>query len=407
VAYSAAVQIQVNDSAAAALDRGHPWVYRDAIRKPPSRLEAGAVVLVVDGRGRFLGRGLWDPDSPIAARVHERDVDTPIDAASFVRRLGAAFAVRKRLFGDSNGDGTTDADTDAYRLANGEGDRVPGLVIDRYRDVAVLRLDGGSLEPWLETLRGPLARLLGEHGIRSAALRISREARGGKGPMIEQLWGPKVPERMFVRERGLALEVDLHFGHKTGTFLDHRENLARLRALARGRARVLNLFSYTGGFSVATALGGAGHVTSVDTAGPAHASAQRSFRENGLDPTRHTFVTADVFAFLEAAEKRGERFDLVISDPPSFAPSEKAKPRAIASYRRLHRACAAVLAEGGTFCAASCSSHVTADDFFTTLDDASLGRSDLRVVSMLGQPEDHPWLPAWTEGRYLKLAVLT
>ncbi len=398
MAYSRGVRISVNDSAAAALDRGHPWIYRDAIRTPPSRLEAGAVVDLADGRGRFLGRGLWDPDSPIAARIHERDAATPLDVASFLRRLGSAFALRDRLFAQG--------DTDAYRLANGEGDRVPGLVIDRYRDVAVLRLDGGSIDPWIEALRGPLATLLADRGVRSGALRIAREARSGKGPMIEPLWGPAVPERMMVRERGLALEVDLHFGHKTGAFLDQRENLARVRALASGRRRALNLFSYTGGFSIAAALGGAGHVTSVDTAGPAHASAQRSFRENGLDPTKHTFVTADAFAFLEAAEKRGERFDLVISDPPSFAPSEKAKPRAITSYRRLHRACAAVLAEGGIFCAASCSSHITTDDFFTTLDDASLGRSDLRVVSVLGQPEDHPSLPAWPEGRYLKLAVL-
>jgi 23S rRNA (cytosine1962-C5)-methyltransferase len=392
------VRLSVNDSAAAALDRGHPWVYRDAIKKPPARLEVGAVVDLADGRGRFLGRGLWDPASPIAVRVHQRDEQAPLDVASFVRRIGAAFALRDGLF--------REGDTDAYRLVNGEGDRVPALVIDRYRDVAVLRLDGASLEPWVDLLRGPIAELLAERGVRSGALRLAREVRSGKGPRIERLWGPDVPERLFVRERGIALEVDLWFGHKTGAFLDQRENLARVRALAAGRRRVLNLFSYTGGFSIAAALGGAAHVTSVDTAGPAHASAQRSFRENGLDPTKHGFVTADVFAYLEAAAARGERFDLVISDPPSFAPSEKARPGAIASYRRLHRACAAVLAEGGALCAASCSSHVTFDDFYGALDDAALGRSDLRIVAMSGQPEDHPWLAAWPEGRYLKLAVL-
>ncbi len=392
------MRLSVNDSAAAALDRGHPWVYRDAIRKAPARLEAGAVVDVVDGRGRFLGRGLWDPASTIAARIHERDEGAAVDVESFLRRLRSAFALRDRLFHEG--------DTDAHRLANGEGDRVPGLVIDRYRDVAVLRLDGASLEPWMEALREPLAALLAERGVRSGALRVAREARSGEGKRIEPLWGPPVPERMMVRERGIALEVDLHFGHKTGAFLDQRENLGRVRALAAGRRRALNLFSYTGGFSIAAALGGAAHVTSVDTAGPAHASAQRSFRANGLDPAAHAFVTADAFSFLEAASARGERFDLVISDPPSFAPSEKAKPRAIASYRRLHRACAAVLAEGGVLCAASCSSHVTIDDLVTTLDDASLGRSDLRVVSVLGQPEDHPWLPAWPEGRYLEVVIL-
>jgi 23S rRNA (cytosine1962-C5)-methyltransferase len=392
------VRLEVRDNAAATVLRGHPWVYQEALKKPPARLGAGAVVELADGAGRFLGRGLWDPESPIAVRVHERDPRAALDVGSFERRIAAAFDVRARLF---EGD-----DTDAYRLVNGEGDRVPGLVIDRYRDVAVVRLDGASLDSWIDTLREPLRAALGKIGVRSAGLRIAREARAAGKPWIDHLWGPPIPERTVVHERGLALEVDLHFGHKTGAFLDHRENLARVRSLARGRGRALNLFSYTGGFSIAAALGGAAHVTSVDTAGPAHASAQRSFRANGIDPSAHTFVTGDVFAFLEAAEKRGDRFDLVISDPPSFAPNEKARQRAMVSYRRLHGACAKVLARGGVLVAASCSSHVNEDDFLATLDDASLGRTDLRVVAMLGQPEDHPFLPAWTEGRYLKLAVL-
>jgi len=373
-------------------------VYLEGLRRPPARLDAGAVVELADGRGQFLGRGLWDPESPIAVRIHEREAGRALDVASFMRRLDAAFSLRARLFEGS--------DTDAYRLVNGEGDRVPALVIDRYGDAAVLRLDGGALESWIEPLQGALARLLGTYGVRSAGLRLGRDARAAGSAMITHLWGPPIAERKMVREHGMKLEVDLHFGHKTGAFLDQRENRARVRGLAKGKGRVLNLFSYTGGFSIAAALGGAGHVTSVDTAGPAHASAQRSFRENGLDPTKHSFVTADAFAYLEAAEKRGDRFDLVISDPPSFAPSEKAKPRAMTSYRRLHRACAAVLGEGAVFCAASCSSHIDTGDFLATLDDGSLGRSDLRLVALLGQPEDHPALPAWPEGRYLKLAVL-
>src|SRR6185369_9166340 len=158
--------------------------------------------------------------------------------------------------------------------------------------------------------------------------------------------------------------------------------------------------------SIAAALGGASKVTSVDVAAAAHATAQRTFRANGVDPGAHGFVSADVFAFLEQAKARGDRFDLVISDPPSFAPSERALQRALAAYRRLHAAAASVLAEGGVLCAASCSSHVSAEDFLATLDDAALGRSDLCLREVFGQPEDHPTLPAWWEGRYLKMAVL-
>ncbi len=204
-------------------------------------------------------------------------------------------------------------------------------------------------------------------------LAIRLDSPGADGRKIETIFGAPPPDRLFVRERGMAMEVDLAHGQKTGAFLDQRENRARVRSLAKGRARVLNLFSYAGGFSIAAALGGAGQVTSVDIASGAHASAQRSFRENGLDPSKHVFASADVFAFLEQAKKRGERFDLVISDPPSFAPSEKARPKAealIASCTGQPPGCS----RRGIFCASSCSSHVGMEDFVALLDDATLGR---------------------------------
>jgi 23S rRNA (cytosine1962-C5)-methyltransferase len=169
--------------------------------------------------------------------------------------------------------------------------------------------------------------------------------------------------------------------------------------------RVLNLFSYTGGFSQRAALAG-GVVTSVDVAAKAHATAQESFKLAGIDPGPHTFVTADAFSWLADQKKKEKRWDVVISDPPSFAPSERAKLNALSAYRALHRACADVLAPGGTFVAASCSSHVTAEDFLSTLDDLALGRSDLRLLDLFGPPADHPSLPSFPEGRYLKLALL-
>jgi 23S rRNA (cytosine1962-C5)-methyltransferase len=199
--------------------------------------------------------------------------------------------------------------------------------------------------------------------------------------------------------------VDLARGQKTGAFLDQRENRRRVGALASGR-RVLNLFSYAGGFSQRAAIGGATHVTSVDSAAAAHATAQASFRAAGLEPRAHAFVTADVFSFLADAKKKRERWDLVVSDPPSFAPNEKSVARALTAYRSLHRACADVLAPGGILCAASCSSHVPMELFLSTLDDAATGSGTLRVVETHGPPADHPTVAAWPEGRYLKLVVL-
>lgn len=407
--------IQLNRAAASAVRRGHPWVYRDGLVRPPSGLASGDVVELIDEAKDALGVGLWDAESPICARVFERagfvssvsSVSSTsrsrgrgLDAGAIARRIEQALVRRDALFGE-------DRETTAYRLCNGEGDRVPGLVLDRYGDVAVLRLDGALLRPWLDRLRALLAASLERRGIRAIGLRTSSAAAGERGAKkIELFHGRDLPDRVTVRERGVAMEVDLAHGQKTGAFLDQRENRARVRALAAGRGRVLNLFSYAGGFSIAAALGGAARVTSVDSASAAHASAQRTFRANGVDPGAHAFVAADVFAFLDQAKSRGDRYDLVISDPPSFAPSERAKPRAVSAYRRLHAAAAAVLEAGGVFCAASCSSHISAEDFMTTLDDAALGRDDLRLHALHGQPDDHPTLPAWPEGRYLKFAIL-
>jgi 23S rRNA (cytosine1962-C5)-methyltransferase len=222
------------------------------------------------------------------------------------------------------------------------------------------------------------------------------------------LLGEPMPDTIEVTEHGVPFVVDLARGQKTGAFLDQRENRRRVGEIVqrRGAKRVLNLFSYAGGFSLRAALGGAEKVTSVDIAAGAHATAQASFRRAGVDPRAHEFVTADAFAFLAEAKRAEKTWDVVVSDPPSFAPSEKALARATQAYRALHRACAEVLAPGGVFCAASCSSHVDAVTFAATLDDAALGRGDLRLLSMHGPGEDHPTLPAWPEGRYLKFAVM-
>jgi 23S rRNA (cytosine1962-C5)-methyltransferase len=278
------------------------------------------------------------------------------------------------------------------------------MVIDKYGHVAVIRLDGAHLVTWLDTLVPPLAKSLAARGVTSLALRRARDEAGDK--RTRTLAGVEPPDRLIVYEHGMAMEVDLAHGQKTGAFLDQRDNRALIRSLGKGRTRVLNLYSFAGGFSVAAALGGATHVTSVDVASAAHASAQRSFRENKLDPAKHAFVSADAFAFLDAAARRGDRFDLIVSDPPSFAPNEKTKPRALGAYRKLHAALARVLDRCGILCAASCSSHVTTEEFVGTLDQHTLGRDDLSLVSIHGHAPDHPTLPAWSEGRYLKMVVL-
>jgi 23S rRNA (cytosine1962-C5)-methyltransferase len=229
--------------------------------------------------------------------------------------------------------------------------------------------------------------------------------RAGKSDGAQALIGRAPVGEIEVRENGLLFGVDLLHGQKGGLFLDQRDNRQRVGAMARGR-RVLNLFGYTGGFSVYAAAGGASATTTVDSAKAAIASAAENFRRNGLPPGQAEFVAGDAFRFLADAAGAGRRWELVISDPPSFAPSRRALNDALGSYRRLHRLCAAVAAPGGTLCAASCSSHVSADAFVATVEEGArdAGRR-FRLTEMHDAGGDHPTMAAFPEGHYLKFAV--
>ena len=391
--YGARVRVQsitLSRGAADAVRRGHPWVYRDQITGDVSGATTGDELSVLED-GKPLARALFDADSPLALRVWTRG--EAIDPSLFAKRAASAIAIRSALFSDGR--------TTAYRLIHGEGDRMPGVVVDLYGDVAVLRLDGAAIASRIEPIVGAIWPLIRDRA-KTLLLRRTDRAEGDKTTVVE---GPNAPEHIEVTEHGVRFVVDVLRGQKTGAFLDQRENRARVGAMARGK-RVLNLFSYAGGFSLHAALGGATRVTSVDIAAAAHATAQARFRASGVDPGKHAFIAADAYAFLDNALRKREQYDLVISDPPSFAPAEKAVPRALAAYKKLHYACVRVLAEGGTFCASSCSSHIGAARFMSTLDDASLGTSALRLAALHGHPEDHPTLAAWPEGAYLKMAVL-
>jgi 23S rRNA (cytosine1962-C5)-methyltransferase len=368
-------------------------VWRDAIAKGLDGAAAGEEVQVLAPDGTAIGRGIADPGSTIAARIWSAGRE-PLDAALWRARARQACRRREGLFDPGS--------TDAFRVVNGEGDRMPGHVVDRYGDVAIVRCDGEGASARIDDLAAAVWAEIEGWGVRSL---MHRTGAKGEVPRLERLRGDAAPAEVIVREHGVPFAVDLARGQKTGAFLDQRENRVRVGQLSRGR-RVLNLFSYAGGFSLHAALGGASHVTSVDVAAAAHATAQASFRAAGVDPAAHAFVTADVRAFLDSARARGERWDLVVSDPPSYAPSERALPRALSAYRALHRACVDVLAEGGVFCAASCSSHVDAAAFLSTLDDGALGGRPLVVTELRGAGADHPSLAAFPEGRYLKFAVL-
>ncbi len=448
-------RLELTKDLARHLRAGHPWVFRKALERGPRALAAGEIVDVVEGT-RFVARGYYDPRSAISVRILTREPAEAIDAAFWARRVRRAVALRRELVS-----GTT-----ALRLVHGESDGLPGVVADLYGRWAVLKLYSAGLTPHrgriVEALREACAE--GVHGARRGPdrldtpggaprapgwsesgldERVGRPEHGeknrlggpdgiegrsperlplagvygrdeiphdeedeGGAPAGRVLWGAEPPDRIAVVEHGITLLVDVRRGQKTGTFLDQRENRRRVRELASGRQSALNLFSYTGGFSLAAALGGVPQVTSVDRDGDAIELARACFRANGLDPADHLFLAEDAFDVLARLKREGRRFDLVVCDPPAFAKSQKAVEAALAGYASLNRAALAVLAPGGLLVTASCSARVSADAFFDAVKEAAMkARVDLQLVEERHQPPDHPVSPQFKEGRYLKCFV--
>jgi 23S rRNA (cytosine1962-C5)-methyltransferase len=371
--------------------RGHPWIYRDALAAADlKRASTGSAVDVIGADAKFVARGLYDARSPIAIRVATLDRGEALDDAFVLRRIRSALRARRGAF-----DAAT---TNAFRWVNGEGDFLPGVVVDVYATVAVVRFDGDAVRVWRDHVTAAVVA----EGRALGITHVLERSRGGRG---EPLHGGPPPSPVEIRENDVKFAVDVVHGQKTGFFLDQRENRRAIRPFAAG-VDVVNLFSYTGGFSVHAALAGARRVTSVDSAAAAVADARNNFALNGVDPARHQFDAEDAFAWLDRARADGRRYGLVVSDPPSFAPSEKALQKALTAYRDLHARALALVDEGGIFCAASCSSHVTMDAFVGTLMDASdKTRRPLRLLELRGQPADHPTPPAFPEGRYLKFVL--
>jgi 23S rRNA (cytosine1962-C5)-methyltransferase len=367
-----------------AIRAGHPWIFRNALK--PFTAQAGEVVTVADRSGRFLCRGLAD-EGPIGVRVF-LTADSPLDTALFASRIRQALCRRDSLRSET---------TTALRLISGEGDYLPGLTLDRYGPYAVLLFDGKAIDKWKETVVAVLREELAARSITSLVLRTKHRHEKS----VQALWGELPQGEFCVLENGMKLFVDLINGQKTGLFLDHRDSRLHTRRLSKNK-RVLNLYGYTGGFSVAAGLGGAIAVTTVDSAPEAIRLAEKSWAENGLDPELHTGVVSDVPEFMKG--QQGAEYDLVIADPPSFAPKKLAVPGALRSYRLLHASVLRVMRRGGTYIAASCSSHIRREMFESTIMEAarSCGRR-IKIEQVWGAGEDHPVLKGFPEGDYLKV----
>lgn len=384
------------------LRAGHPWLFESAITSVSGTGAPGDVAVIFDRKNRFLAAGLYDPASPIRVRLLVHQEPQAISQALFVARMTSAFDRRLPLL---------ESKTDGYRLVHGANDGLPGLVVDRYGQTLVLKLYSAAWIPYLNLLLEDLVRLAAPDRL---VLRLSRQLQKEKAFLYgledgQTLMGspPDGPQSFF--ENGLLFEADVLRGQKTGFFLDQRENRSRVEGLSNAK-RVLNAFSYSGGFSLYAARGGALEITDLDQSMPALAASERHFELNkhfpGVAAAGHEVIGGDVFSLLPDLAAQGHRYDMVILDPPAFAKRKEEVSKALGAYARLARLGLSVLNHGGIFVSSSCSSQISADIFFDTITEAAMkeGRP-LLEIERTGHPLDHPI--AFKEGAYLKTLFAT
>ncbi len=395
------IALRISPPAERALRHGHPWIFDQGITEQSHEGAPGDLAVIFDNKRHFLAVGLYDPTSSIRVRILQSRQPATINVDWFRSKLVAASQVRKPLVGQS---------TDGYRLVHGENDGLPGLVIDRYAETLVLKIYSPG---WIPHLKEFISALL-ETKCERLILRLNRslqkqaEFLHGLGDGMTLAGSP--PEGLILfRENGITFECDPIHGQKTGFFLDQRENRARVEKLSKGKS-VLNVFAYTGGFSVYAARGGAKQVVSVDVSAPAMQAAIRNFSYNqqfaAVKSAIHETISEDAFEVLARMESQKRLFDLVILDPPMFAQNQSQVAAGLSAYRKLTRLGLGVLRPGGILVQASCSSRIDAETFFDTIHQSARESSRrLTEIERTGHALDHPI--GFDEGAYLKCLFAT
>jgi 23S rRNA (cytosine1962-C5)-methyltransferase len=396
---AARLRLRVTAAAETQLRAGHPWVFGDSVREQNRDGAPGELAVIFDRKDKFLAVGLFDPDSPIRVRILHVGKPQTIDATWWSSRLAQSIDRRRNLF---------DTQTNGYRLVNGESDGWPGLVLDRYDQNLVVKLYTAAWLPHFKKISELIQAQLKPERL---VLRLSRNIQAAARKMIsvedgQIIYGDRLEACPTFLENDIRFEADVCHGQKTGFFLDQRENRRTVESLANGR-RVLNAFSFSGGFSLYAARGGAISVTDLDISAHALASSDRNFTLNQSIPAiaqcRHEHVQADALHWLAANESH--KFDLIILDPPSFAKREAERAGAIRAYEKLAGLGIQRLANSGILVACSCSAHVTAEEFFAAVrrSVAKSGRRYEELQTTRHAPDHHA---TFKEAEYLKAIYL-
>ncbi|RYX89467.1 MAG: 23S rRNA (cytosine(1962)-C(5))-methyltransferase RlmI [Comamonadaceae bacterium] len=387
--------IRLREGKERSLLRRHPWIFDSAIARGGA--DAGETVRVEAHDGRFLAWASFSPNSKIRARAWSFDEAQRIDAAFF--RAAVARAVRARARFDIQSDG--------MRLVHGESDGLPGLIVDRYGDTLVAQFLSSGAERWKAVLADAL---LEETGLTRLYERSDASSRGLEGlPEVTGWLRGEGATEIVLREHDWQLTLDIAKGHKTGFYLDQRDSRRKFSDYSRRLAfqRVLNCYCYTGGFTVAALAGGAAHVTSIDSSGPALGRAAANVALNGFDPARADFMDADVNASLRGFIEAGRTFDAIILDPPKFAPTAAHADRAARAYKDINRLAFKLLEPGGVLFTYSCSGGINADLFHKIVASAGTDAGvDGYISERMGGAPDHPMTINFPEGEYLKGLVV-
>lgn len=371
--------------------KGHPWAYAEAFQNVPQDLNYGDKVEVYSHKNKLLGMGIADPDSKILVRMLSASPDKSVESAlsEIIKR---AIELRLEFFSDQK--------TTAFRLINGEGDGIPGLIADRYSDAVSMQIYTRALEPYVKQIVTEIRKLLPEIKwiYKRDNIRISKTG------SAELIYGKNMPDKIEFYENGLKFSTDLVNGQKTGFFLDQRTNRHLIRTISKNKS-VLNLCGYTGAFTVAAAAGKASSSLTVDISKPALEEAKKNIEQNGFSTNKHKILSADMYEFLDKCEPKS--YDVVILDPPSMAKSRKDSEKALRAYKRLNLAGVKVVKRGGYLFTASCTSQVSCSEFIDAVRDgiAASGRQAVMIHESY-HDFDHPISLSHPEGKYLKGLLL-